>query len=429
MEHIERDDFVTFFTQLNRTLHARVASHLLGGCSDCLALARQVLLDRGVPCSPPSSRDLAMVLLDQAALLKEDRSRAAARWARLAVLGEKERLAAVQVRRGLRNYSLSSYLLDEAAALAKRKQYAPAAALVRLSAEIGCCLPSRVYGAGPLADLRLRQETMLANIHRLGLEFPEALKALDRAERYRDRGIDPTERAHFFRERASLVGALGDFEEAAKSAGQAAALYEGLFDGPRQGKALVQQAICVSLVDLHAALDLANEAIPLLTAEPKSLLLGSYTKCYCLAKLGQSQEAEALYAAQRERIRQVGEVEPDLWFKYIEALLLKAKGQLHDADVLLRFVALRFQEEGNLLAMLVQHLERIRIKIEAGRWKSALSIATSLTPELARLGLRNDLLGMWATLQDALAQQRDVVGEIEDFFRRHWIAPRRLARG
>jgi len=428
MEHIERSDFLAFFAKPSRPLHARVAGHLLDGCPACLVKARQVLLDGGEPCPPPSSRELAMIVLDQAALLKEERTRAAARWARIADLEEKERLAAVKDRRGLRNYGLAAYVLDEAEALATREKDAAAARLARFSAAVGSCLPARVYGAGPLADLQLRQQATLANIRRLQLDFPGALAALERAESVRDRGIDPAERARFFRVKASLLYDLGDFEEAAKAARRAAGLYAGLLDSHSKGKSTVQEAICLSHFELGTALMLANEALPLLASEPKSHLLASYTKCYCLVKLGQTQEAETLLCSQRALIRQVADVEPDLWFKYIEALILKAKGDVNDADALLRFVALRFREEGNILAMLVQHLERIRIKAESGRWKSAVSIATRLTPELAKLGLRNDLLGMWATLQDALSQRRDVVSEFENLFRRRWAAPGLLAR-
>jgi len=66
-------------------------------------------------------------------------------------------------------------------------------------------------------------------------------------------------------------------------------------------------------------------------------------------------------------------------------------------------------------------------RLEKGRWKSALTIARALTPEIARLGLRNDLLSMWASLQDALAaQQVEGVMVARDFFRRRWKLPARV---
>ncbi|HBL30760.1 MAG TPA: hypothetical protein DD490_28325 [Acidobacteria bacterium] len=428
MEHIATTDFLAFFSWPQRTLHARIAGHLLGGCSACLAEARQVLLDQGVPLPPPSTRDLSLILHDQAGLLQEERAKAAARWARIAELDEKKRLASVEKRRGVRNYGLAAYVLDEAEALAARGKGEKATELVRLADAIGASLPTRLYGAGPLADLRLRQHTLLATIKRRALDFVGALEALAKAEHFRDRGVDPAERARYFRDRASLLTDLGEFEEAAKSAGHAASIYAGMLDLPNRGKASGQEALAVSLFEPQSALALAEAAIPLLVTEPKSLLLAALTKGYCLAKLGQTREAAALLASQRELIRQAATVEIDLWFKYIEALILKAKGQVDDADVLLRLVAHGFREEGDILAMLIQHLERIRIKAETGRWKSAVNIAVCLTPELASLGLRNDLLGMWANLQDALAQRHDVVNEIEDFFRRRWHAPSRPAR-
>jgi len=425
--HIERSDFLKFFTKPDRNLHATIARHLLDGCLSCLAMARQVLWDDLHVSAPSSHRDLAAVLLDQAAVLKDEHRRAAARWARVADLGEKQRLEALKNVRGMRNYGFAVYALDEAVALGK-DQAEKAAGYVRLSAAVGDLLSVRVYGSRPLADLRLRQHTTLGHIRRLQLDFPRAFDALDKAELVQHGGIDPAERARYFRTKASLLYDLGDFEESAKSAHQAVGLYADMLDHLSKGKALVQEARSVMLFDPRTALDLTYEALPLLL-EPRSVLLGTLTRCICLAKLGESEEAETLLWSQRALVRKIGEAEPVLWFKYIEALILKANGKVADADALLRFVALRFREEGNILAMVVQHLERIRIKADTGRWKSALTIAVRLTPDLARLGLRNDLLGMWANLQDGLSQRRDVVNEFENLLRRSWYPhPRRSRR-
>jgi hypothetical protein len=282
MEHIARNDFLAFFNKPERALHARVAGHLLYGCLVCLTNAKQVLMDSGASCAPPTSRDLAMVILEHAALLKEERARAAARWARVANLEEKQRLDAVKNRRGLRNYGLAVHVLDEADALAIRGKGSHAAELVRFSLAVKEHLPARVYGTSPLADLELRQQTALGNIRRIQLDFPGALEALGRAELVSERGIDPAETARFFRVKASLLIDLGDFEEAAKAAGRTVGLYAGMLDPLRKGKATVQEALCVKFFDPRTALGLANEALPLLATEPKSLLLASYTKSYCL---------------------------------------------------------------------------------------------------------------------------------------------------
>jgi hypothetical protein len=93
----------------------------------------------------------------------------------------------------------------------------------------------------------------------------------------------------------------------------------------------------------------------------------------------------------------------ELWYLHLDALILSSRGQTEEADVILHHLAHRFREEGLIKDMLLQHLARIRIKVETGRWKSAFNIARHLTPELADLGLRNDLLGMWASLHPPVA--------------------------
>lgn len=424
MEHITESELIEFLTKASRPVHARVSSHLLEGCADCLALVKHMLLAKEGALS--SARDLVVILIENSALLRDERVRAAARWARIADLEEQQRFDAIGERRGLRNYGLAAFVLDEAEGFASRGKTTKAAELVHFSIAVRESLPARVYGTGPLVDLQLRQQCMLGNIRRLQLDFPAAIRALERAEAISDKGIDVAEKARWFRVKASLLTDLGEFEQAAKAAEQVIELYGQIQDDLNKGRAIVQKAICVSLFDLNTALILADNARPLLASEPRSLLLANYTKCYCLAKMGHAKEAENLLTSQRDLIRQLADVEPDLWFKYVEALILKAKGQIDDADALLLFVALRFREEGYILPMLVQHLERIRIKAENGRWRSAVNIAAGVTPELAKLGLRADLLGMWASLQDALSQGKDVVNQIENLFRRRWNSSRSL---
>lgn len=422
--HIARGDFIVFFTKPSRTVHARVVGHLLDGCSVCLEESRKVLTSLGFDLS---NADMVGVLA-KAALLRDEQEKAAVSWARLAGIDAKQRLGAIRTRRGLRNHGLAAYLLDEAESAAARGKRIQATELLTLAAKILEYLPAWVYGEAPLADLQLRFEVLVADFKRLDLDFVGSLAALGRAERLRDRGIAPAVRATFFRVQANLLFDLGDFEAAAKAAREAVALYEKVPDQQRKAKAILQEAMILALLEPRAALKRAEEGLGLLSGPaPKPLLSGIFTKCYCLIKLGNVREAEDLLGANREQIREVADVGDELWFRYIDALILKARGEFKDADALLIHLALRFREEGLIKAMLFQHLERIRLKTESGKWRAAVNIATRLTPELAGLGLRADLLGMWASLQDALIQRRDAVSEIENLFRRRWNAPGALA--
>src|SRR6185436_3125938 len=157
MEHFGKGDWVVFFYSTpNRTLHARIVDHLLIGCGECHARAMEVL---GIADDPKigSYRQALTVFLRESALLKGEKGNAATTWARLADLGDKQRLECIRSRRGIRNYGLATYVLDEAEAYAARGKGAKAAELVRFSAAVSGCLSARVYGAAPLADLHMRQ--------------------------------------------------------------------------------------------------------------------------------------------------------------------------------------------------------------------------------------------------------------------------------
>ena|SRR6185436_6361135 len=152
MEHIARSDLLAFFTMPSRALHARVAGHLLEGCSACLTDAQQVHFIGDGPCQA----DLSDIILVEAALLKDERQKAPVSWARIADMDEKRRFKAIQTRRGLRKYGLAVFVLEEAESFADRGRTGRAAELVRASAAIAECLPARIYGEAPPPPPRQR---------------------------------------------------------------------------------------------------------------------------------------------------------------------------------------------------------------------------------------------------------------------------------
>jgi hypothetical protein len=100
-----------------------------------------------------------------------------------------------------------------------------------------------------------------------------------------------------------------------------------------------------------------------------------------------------------------------------------------DAEEILSYVALRFGQEEMKQELLLVNMDRIELRVETGRWKSALNLARHLTPELTSLGLRNDLLSMWATLQEGLAsKQTSLIAEIRSFYQRNWNSRSRSLR-
>src|SRR6185295_15128207 len=182
--------------------------HLLDGCGDCQGRAKRVLeLTGGYQVGPPSQA--LTVFLRESALLKDERGKAVANWARLAILDEKERIRVMKARWRFKKHGLASYVLDEAETLSAKGQKDKAKELVRFSAAITACLPRRVYGGPLISDLKLRQETVLSNIARLSFDFLGSLAAIQRAERAMSEGIDLVEKARFFRVQGMLLFDLG----------------------------------------------------------------------------------------------------------------------------------------------------------------------------------------------------------------------------
>jgi tetratricopeptide (TPR) repeat protein len=423
-EHFGQDDLTAFFHSLpNRSLYLRVSKHLLEGCCECLSRAKTVLGLLEDPRVLLPSQALA-VFFRESALLKDERSKAAVSWARIAALGERERESVMKTRSRFKKYGLAAHVLDEAEALAARGKIEKAKELVRFSQAVTNRLPRKLYGDAPIADLQLRQGALVSHICRLSLDFTGALEALRRVEPLKEEGLDLAEKARFYRVRAAVLFDLGEIEDAARSASEAAQLYRDVADPHSEGRALVQEAMILAQLDPEAGVERAERGLKLLNpADSHPFVSGIYNQALCLINLQKAEEAHELLSAHRRILREITDVGTELSFQALDALILKSRHRIQDADQLFSYLALRFGEEGMHREMLLANLERIRIKVETGRWKSAINIATRLTPELVRLGLRNDLLGMWASLQDALIQKTDILREVETLIRRRWYAP------
>jgi hypothetical protein len=191
--HLTDDDLEVFFT--DGRMSRRVVRYLLSGCEIYRKRAAEKLetlgLDISLLAEAMESEALARPspeALRVAALVEEEKKRAKVSFARLAPLGKGARLAALRKQGRYKKYGLAVYVLDEADSLVLKRNHGKAKELLVFSMAVTDLLRSGVYGKPVMGDLRLRQQTTLANIRRLEDDFVGALESLAEADALRHLG-------------------------------------------------------------------------------------------------------------------------------------------------------------------------------------------------------------------------------------------------
>jgi hypothetical protein len=425
--HLTDHELESFLTKRRKS--KRVVRHLLSGCERCRKLAAKALETLGPDTDllkgategwafPEPTPEALRV----STLIEKEKKRAKVSFARLAPLSSQARLATLRKHARYKKYGLALYVLDEVESLILKYNHVKAKELVSFSMAITDLLRSGVYGEKAMGDLRLRQQTTLANVRRLEEDFVGALATLKEADGLRHLGTDPREEARFFRVEADILYDLGEFEAATEASEERIALCQLLGDTQAIAKAILQRAAILSQYDPENGLISADHGLSLLDpSDLYTLVCGICNRSICLVELDREEEAAEYLNAHQETIGQVLDSTMEVFFLWLDAKIMRSRGNYRDAEELLSYVALRFAEEEMIQEMLLVHIDRIELRVETGRWKSALTLARHLTPELTKLGFRNDLLSMWATLQDGLAaRQESLLADIRDFYRRRW---------
>ncbi len=244
MEHLSDDELQSFFSlRAKPSVSAQVVRHLLSACESCQKRAATVMHELGLDTFFAEEVDEGTLffealpeLLKVTDLIREELKQAKVSFTRLAGLPEKERLAAVRKYGRYKKYGLALYFLEMADAYLAKRKSGKAKELVLFSISMHEHLRERVYRARILSDLRLRQLSTLANIHRGEEDFNEALATLEEANNLRHVSTDPVEEARFLRVEAALLYDLGEFEVAAKAARESGEVYQLMGDDHSQAK-------------------------------------------------------------------------------------------------------------------------------------------------------------------------------------------------
>lgn len=420
MSHLTDAQIAAYFSRpARKQVYAEVSSHLLGGCAECQSRVAERLLEEEPLARVP---DLAEIL-SRAYLRRREYRKASLAWASLVKLPERGRIRALQQRRALRTYGFALYLLDRAEGRASKRRFDMAEGHLRLADALIEMLPAEVYGSGPIMDLRLRCEVTWAHLRRSQQNFTDAKEILERAEERRKRVIDQREHARFWRVRAALLWDLGDFEESAACAKAATNVYASVQDSNSWARSLMQEGVILANCDPSSGLAKAKQSLASLPEGDVHLFVrGVHTVALCLIKLGLHAEARRFLDQHEREVREVLTHDADLerLFLWIEGYMLQGEGRLKEADQLLGFLSQSYSEEGLLQEVILVQVDRIGIKVQAGKWKAALTLARQLTPLLGGMDLRYDIAAMWASVQEGIARQEVDVRELREFIARGW---------
>lgn len=415
MTHISDEEISVFAKEFaNRRTFSAVSLHLLSGCPACRTRSALRLCGR-------ADAEVTEVLRASAVRRAEAR-RAVVQWARLARMSQAERIGAL--RRGrIARYGLASHVLDQIEAAGYRRK------LDQLGHHLNFCtslideLSVQTYGAGPIFDLQLRLNATFAHVKRLEQRFGDAFSSIRRGEAFVAKATDRLEIARFRRFESDLLFDLGRFEEAAKAASKATALYA---DDPKSlAKALMQEAAILGNIEPAEGVVRSRQCLDLLQGETTLFVKALQIASFCLIRNGQQGEARCLLDDHERAIREVTSNDSILetLFLWMEAYIEEADGHTQNAEDLYAFIAERFKKDGLFREMVLVDLDRLQLRIREGKWKSALNLASNLIPQLTDLSLRTDLLSMWAAIQDGLLNRTLDLSQVREFFLRHWLVP------
>ncbi|MFY9821267.1 MAG: hypothetical protein WAM82_07785 [Thermoanaerobaculia bacterium] len=280
---------------------AVISNHVFG-CEVCRKLARGVVVElrTEMRAHRPTSRPggALRVLADIFGLEQETSVDAALALAErsamrhLSIRAQKDRAGVSKV---CKSWPFVALLIKE---LSQQSVYEAAENLGGL---IGVC----IQGMDPLHyseelrnDLLAELWAELANARRKAAEWSRALKAIARAESFRQQGSGNVWlHTHFLEIRAAIQADQGSLVEALAELESCRDIYEGVEDWPGVARTLIQAANNLAGDDPSRALRFVKQAIPLIPmSDPGLLSIANLLQVECLICLEQIPEAAGLFA-------------------------------------------------------------------------------------------------------------------------------------
>lgn len=425
MTHLSREELLRA-SEAGRAEIVRMAAHV-SRCPSCRALAESLLQDR----ANPAAREVPLKsLLELAAFERETAIEQLLARAEFAGLRRLKRVA--QKERVIRSRSCHTAafvdLLIAAVRAPRPKEEAESFSALAVLAVQG--MDEKRNTASFKNDLLATIWTETANARRIHGEWPHAYTALERAERYLNRGTgNPALRARWHSITASLQNDQGARVKAMASLEECRQIYEAQRDWPLLARILVQMAHCILDHDPAqglALLDLASVAIP--PEDPTLRWLAASNRAECLITLGRAEEALSSFD-EAERLRPLQQ-RPDGGARsvFTAARILESFGRLEAAEAVFGEALAGDLEQGYHRHTFLDLLYIFAFYVRRGKPERAAEISLQTLAEIESQNtilheqLRTVFERLIASAREGMLSEQ-MLEEVTDYLRAHWRYP------
>jgi tetratricopeptide (TPR) repeat protein len=270
------------------------------------------------------------------------------------------------------------------------------ALLARVAAE--SCTAEKAGGGARLADLRARAWGQYGNALRIAGRPREAERALETAQRYREKGTgDPNLQAWLFERIAPLALLQNRYEDAIRYCGEAGAIYLKLAESHDFARTLVQRAIALlGANEAESAIHTLDQAIPLIDPEedPYLLLAAHHNLARCYIDFDRPDEALALHHEARSLYREFKDPLILLRATWQEGILLREIGHLHNAEAALLRARQGYIEQGLGYEMALVSLDLMEVYSKLGKTADVQQVIAEAAPIFRSLRISREALAL-----------------------------------